>query len=90
MTAFRFFLIIVVFCVVSVGWMILGATLEYRTHDLTQRLGEEVDTMWGPSGLVQQAPAPPVAPGAAVRRAPPAPPVASPAAAPPTETDASA
>jgi len=58
MTAFRFFLIIVVFCVAAVGWLILGATIEYRTHSLTQRLSEEVDTMWGPSGLAQQAPTP--------------------------------
>jgi hypothetical protein len=58
MTAFRFFLIIVVFGVASVGWMILGGTIEYRTARLTDRLGEDVDTLWGPAGLVQPAPTP--------------------------------
>ena len=58
MTAFRLFLIILIFCTVSVAWLILGSTVEYRTRDLTQRMGEEVDALWGPAGLVQEAPAP--------------------------------
>jgi len=56
MTAFRFFLVIVVFCAASVGWMILGGTIEYRTHDLSQRLSREVDALWGPTNVVQPAP----------------------------------
>ena len=56
MTAFRFFLIIVVFLVAAVGWMILGATIEYRTRNLTQRLGAEVDALWGPTDVVQPVP----------------------------------
>ena len=56
MTAFRFFLIIVVFCAASVGWMILGSTIEYRTSSLTRRLGVEVDALWGPTDVVQPAP----------------------------------
>jgi len=58
MTAFRLFLIIVIFCAVSVAWLILGGTIEYRTHALTTRMSEEVNAMWGPSGLVQPAPTP--------------------------------
>jgi len=68
MTGFRFFLIIVVFGVASIGWMILGGTLEYRTARLTDSLGEDVDTLWGPAGLVQPAPTPdPVASDIQVR-----------------------
>ena len=55
MTAFRLFLIIVIFCAVSVAWLILGSTVEYRTRDLTSRMSDEVNAMWGPSGLVQPA-----------------------------------
>ena len=56
MTALRFFLIMVIFCAVSVAWLILGATLEYRTRDLTASLSEEINGLWGPEALVQKAP----------------------------------
>jgi len=56
MTAFRFFLIIVVFGIAGIGWMILGGTIEYRTARLTSRLSEEVDALWGPTAVVQPAP----------------------------------
>ena len=58
MTGFRFFVIVVIFCTVSVAWLILGGTIEYRTHDLTRSLSKEMDALWGPSGLVQSAPSP--------------------------------
>jgi len=58
MTALRLFLIILIFCAVSVAWLILGSTIEYRTRDLTSRMSEEVNTMWGPGGLIQPAPTP--------------------------------
>jgi len=58
MTGIRFFLIIVVFAVASIGWMILGGTIEYRTARLTDRLSKDVDTLWGPAGLIQPAPIP--------------------------------
>ncbi len=56
MTALRFFLIAVIFCAVSGAWLILGGTLEYRTHDLTESLSEEINGLWGPEALVQKAP----------------------------------
>ncbi|MDK1031198.1 MAG: inner membrane CreD family protein [Planctomycetia bacterium] len=56
MNAYRFFLIILVFIAVSSGWMILGTTLKYRTAKLEDKLGAEVDTLWGPSGLAQSTP----------------------------------
>ena len=58
MTGFRFFLVILVFLGASVAWVVLGTTIEYRTATLTDRLSEEVDMLWGPSGLVQEAPSP--------------------------------
>jgi len=58
MTGFRFFLIIVIFGAVSTAWLILGASIHYRTADLTESLSKEVDALWGPSGLVQPAPYP--------------------------------
>jgi hypothetical protein len=56
MTAFRFFVILVIFGAATAAWAVLGSTLEYRTADLNQSLGKEVDNDWGPSGLVQEPP----------------------------------
>jgi hypothetical protein len=55
-TAFRFFMVIVIFGAASVAWLILGGTLEYRTATLDRSLAEEVNARWGPSGLIQPAP----------------------------------
>jgi len=56
MTAWRFFLIIVIFAGASFAWLILGGTIEYRTASLSRSLSAEVDSLWGPSGLAQAAP----------------------------------
>ena len=56
MTALRFFAIIVIFGAACLAWTILGGTIEFRTRDLTQSLGQEVNARWGPAGLVQSAP----------------------------------
>lgn len=56
MTAVRFFAIIGIFIVVSIGWMILGGTIDFRTRNLGESLSKEVDAQWGASGLVQMAP----------------------------------
>jgi hypothetical protein len=56
MTAFRFFVILVIFGAATAAWAVLGSTLEYRTADLSQSLGKTVDDRWGPSGLVQEPP----------------------------------
>jgi hypothetical protein len=56
MTAFRFFVILLIFAVVSLGWLVLGTTLQYRTRDLGETLEREVDSLWGPAELVQPPP----------------------------------
>jgi hypothetical protein len=56
MNAQRFIAIAVIFAVASVAWCILGTTLDYRTRQLERTLSSEVDTMWGPSGVVQSTP----------------------------------
>jgi hypothetical protein len=56
MTALRFFAIIVIFAVVSVAWMILACTIQWRTAAFDKSLTEEVNARWGPAGLVQPAP----------------------------------
>jgi len=45
-----------IFGFVSLGWMALGGTIEHRTDQLAQSLSEEVNAMWGPSGIVQCTP----------------------------------
>jgi len=56
MNAQRFIAITVIFAVASVAWCVLGTTLDYRTRELERTLSSEVDTMWGPSGVVQSTP----------------------------------
>jgi hypothetical protein len=56
MTAFRFFAIIAIFGCVSVAWLALGSTLDYRTRSLDWSMAEEVNARWGPEDLVQPAP----------------------------------
>ncbi|HUU11726.1 MAG TPA: inner membrane CreD family protein [Phycisphaerae bacterium] len=58
MNAFRLFMIAVIYVIVSIGWVILGSTIYFRTESQSDRLGPEVDARWGPSGLVQPAPSP--------------------------------
>jgi hypothetical protein len=55
-SALRFFAIILIFIAATIAWMVLGGTLEYRTSDLGESLTKEVNSRWGPSGLVQAAP----------------------------------
>jgi len=57
MNAFRFFVIILIFLGAALAWVILGLVVEWRTYDWGQSLAEEVTARWGPSGLVQKAPA---------------------------------
>ena len=56
MTAWRFFLIIVIFAGASFAWLVLGGTIEYRTASLSRSSSAEVDSLWGPSDLAQAAP----------------------------------
>ena len=56
MTAWRFFLILVIFAGASVAWLVLGGTIEYRTASLSRSSSAEVDSLWGPSDLAQAAP----------------------------------
>jgi len=57
MNAFRFFLIILIYLAAALAWVVLGGTIEWRTHDTGLALSDEVTERWGPSGLVQRAPA---------------------------------
>ena len=52
----RFTAIAFIFAVASIGWAILGNTIDYRTDQLERSLSQEVDTMWGPEGIVQCTP----------------------------------
>jgi len=52
----RFTAIAFIFAVASIGWAILGNTIDYRTDQLSQSLSQEVDTMWGPEDIVQCTP----------------------------------
>ena len=56
MTAWRFFLILVIFAGASVAWLLLGTSVYMRTSDLESRLGAQVDSLWGPANLAQSAP----------------------------------
>ena len=58
MTGFRFFMIVVIFTMVSIAWAILGGTVYIRTENQRGELSPEVDARWGPAGLVQPAPRP--------------------------------
>ncbi|HOF17989.1 MAG TPA: inner membrane CreD family protein [Phycisphaerae bacterium] len=56
MSVLRLFAVIFIFCAVSVAWMILGGTMEYRTAELKDDLSAEVNALWGPADLVQTSP----------------------------------
>ena len=56
MTAWRFFLILVIFVGASVAWLLLGTSVYVRTSELESRLGAQVDSSWGPANLSQPAP----------------------------------
>jgi len=56
MTAFRFFLILVIFALAAFAWFFLGGTLEYRTASLSDSLNQEMNAHWGPSALIQAPP----------------------------------
>jgi len=56
MTAFRFFLILVIFALACAAWWALGGTVYWRTESLRDQLSEQVDSSWGPTNLSQPAP----------------------------------
>jgi len=56
MTAFRFFLILVILALACTAWWALGGTVYWRTGSLRDQLSEDVDSLWGPSNLSQPAP----------------------------------
>jgi len=56
MNVLRFFAIVFIFSFVSIAWMILGGSITYRTDELRRSLTEEVNSLWGPSNLVQHSP----------------------------------
>ena len=56
MTTQRFFAIVLIFLVASTAWVVLSRTLDYRTRTLEDSLGKEVNGLWGPANLVQNAP----------------------------------
>lgn len=56
MSALRFFAIAMIYGAVSVAWLVLGTTIEYRTRDLSASLSEEINARWGPEALIQKAP----------------------------------
>jgi hypothetical protein len=53
MSVLRFFATMIIFACVSVAWMILGATMSYRTSNLDEKLSKEMDNLWGPAVLSQ-------------------------------------
>ena len=56
MTAWRFFLILVILTGASVAWLLLGTSVYVRTSQLESRLGAQMDSLWGPANLAQSAP----------------------------------
>jgi hypothetical protein len=56
MSGLRFFAVILIFAGAGAAWIVLGGNLEYRTARLSSSLGEEVNNLWGPAGLEQDAP----------------------------------
>ena len=56
MTAWRFFLILVILAGASIAWLLLGTSVYVRTSELESRLGAQVDSSWGPANLSQPAP----------------------------------
>jgi len=52
----RFLAIVVIFGAVSLAWMALGASVQFRTDDLDRRLSAEMASDWGPRVLAQGSP----------------------------------
>ncbi|MFT5126524.1 MAG: hypothetical protein ACI8W8_000118 [Rhodothermales bacterium] len=55
MTAKRITAIALIYCLGWGAWIILGSSMQARTHGMAGRLGEDVQQLWGTS-LVQQPP----------------------------------
>jgi len=56
MTALRVIAIAFVFAGASLGWLVLGATVQNRTDNLDASLAAEMASLWGPKVLVQTSP----------------------------------
>ena len=56
MTALRVIAIALVFAGASLGWLVLGATVQNRTDSLDESLAAEMASLWGPKVLVQTSP----------------------------------
>lgn len=56
MTALRVIAIALVFAGASLGWLVLGATVQNRTDNLDASLAAEMASLWGPKVLVQTSP----------------------------------
>jgi hypothetical protein len=56
MTALRVIAIGLVFGAASLGWLVLGATVQNRTDSLDASLAAEMASLWGPKVLVQTSP----------------------------------
>ncbi len=56
MTALRVIAIALVFAGASLGWLVLGATVQNRTDNLDESLAAEMASLWGPEVLVQTSP----------------------------------
>jgi hypothetical protein len=56
MTALRVIAIALVFVGASLGWLVLGATVQNRTDSLDASLAAEMASLWGPKVLVQTSP----------------------------------
>lgn len=56
MTALRILAIGLVFTSASLGWLVLGKTVQNRTDSLDESLSAEMASLWGPKVLVQTSP----------------------------------
>jgi hypothetical protein len=56
MTPSRVFAIALVFGTASLGWLVLGQTVQNRTDSLDASLAAEMASLWGPKVLVQTSP----------------------------------
>jgi len=56
MTSLRLLAIALVFAGASLGWLVLGKTVQNRTDSLDESLAAEMASLWGPKVLVQTSP----------------------------------
>jgi hypothetical protein len=56
MSVLRLVAVLFIFAAVSLGWMVLGGSMVYRTQALNSSLSREVGELWGPRVLVQPGP----------------------------------